>query len=326
MPLRVMVVDDSAFMRRTIADLLRSDPGVEVAGSAVNGLDALRKLAVISPDVIVMDVDMPVMDGIAATERIMAESPRPTVILSGDTPDMTVRALQLGAVDFLAKPHAHPSVLDYALRDELLSKIRSAARSRTPKLGSPNGANSPKGMSSDRVLVIGSGEGGPQALSYLFADLNAAFAADVLVLPGLPRELAECLAYRLSAIASLPVSVAGEKGRLSGTVLIVPAGYATRLDNAGGFELMETRNPINTALTEAARHFGSRCVGAVLTGSGEDGAEGLAAVAHAGGMAVVQSPESCMVADMAEAAIRTGKVTRIEPLENMAHSFLEETL
>ncbi len=352
-PRTVLVVDDSAFMRRLITQILESSGEFTVAATARNGLDALDKVHALNPDLVTMDVDMPELDGLQALGYIMSETPRPVVMLSAATThsghDATLRALELGAVDFVRKPSG-PISLDLArVSDRLLSALRAAAQAnvrgvrmlavtRLPVRGTPArpipaiptapAKPIPAGVSATRIVAIASSTGGPRALAEVIPNLPRALGAAVLVVQHMPAGFTKSLAQRLHAMSKLPVSEA-EAGEpvLSDRVYLAPGGLHMSVTGTVGAAAIALENsaPIwgvrpsaDPLFRSVAERFASDVVAVVLTGMGRDGAEGTRAIRNAGGRAVLQDRATSTIFGMPNAALQIAGADRVAALGEIA--------
>ena len=324
----VLVVDDSPICRQLIIDALSQDPDLEIAGVAHTGEEAVRKTAQLKPHVITMDVEMPVMDGLTAVERIMGETPTPILVLTADpknqAPELTHRALEVGALALQVKPalDAGPESWNLAKEIKLLSQVKVIRHLRGGrKVGAPPptslaGAGA-FASSSIGVVAIASSTGGPQVVHKLFSELPANFPAPIVLVQHINAPFAESLASWLSASSKLKVMLAQDNDALvPGTVLIAPPGKHLIVQR-GKVSLWSGKPrdghmPSGTLLFEtAANAYGRRSVGVVLTGMGADGADGAAAIKFAGGRTVAQSADSCVVFGMPGAAIEKGVIDHI---------------
>lgn len=344
---RVLVVDDSALMRQLLVKELGSRPGIEVVGTARNGREALEKAAGLSPDVITLDVEMPVMDGIEALRRIMREFPRPVIMFSSHTTEgarATVEALSLGAVDFVTKPAQSREFP--RLVDELAAKVRAAAAvsaagaaraARALEKGAalyppgPAAAPAGRGGGAVRLVVIGCSTGGPTALQAVIPALPAGFPAPVVVVQHIPVGFSAPLAEHLDKRSRLSVKHAENGDPLEpGRVLVAPAGYDLTFSDgpAGARVVLERgrtplppggfRPSVDGVMTSAARTFGPAVVGVLMTGMGRDGAAGMAEIKRAGGRTIAEAESTCVVFGMPRAAIEAGAVDRVVPLYQIA--------
>ena len=330
----VLVVDDSPICRELICQALARDPDLEVLATCSNGREAVEAARTLHPQVITMDVEMPVMDGLQATEAIMAEMPTPILVLTSDpsfsAPEAACRALELGALALQVKPQvdAGPEAWNLAREVKLLSSIKVIRHLR----GSHRNAAAPAGRvgefvssstapfanSSIGVVAIGSSTGGPQVIHRLFSELPADFPAPILVVQHIDASFSDSLAGWLNNICRLEVSVAKDGDSLEkGRVLIAPAHRHLVVNSVGKVGLMtgaprDGHIPSASWLLETAgRVYGRRALGIVLTGMGADGAEGLYSLKRSGGRTLIQSKESCVVFGMPGAALATGAVDSI---------------
>lgn len=340
-PARVLLVDDSAFVRRATERMLGPLPGVTVVGGARDGEEALAQVRALRPDLVIMDVEMPGMDGMAALESIMRECPTPVLLLSSHTQagaEITLRALEAGAVDFMDKG-AGTGMDIHALAPLLREKVGAALRARTvPRAAPPHPPHSPRSSAKGggkapaarpgryEVVAIGSSTGGPRALAELVPALPAGFAAAVVIAQHMPHGFTETLAERLDRRSPLHVAEAKDGDPVvPGTVLIAPGGRQMGVKRAADGTLsvrlwddpLSLHKPCVDALFESvARAAGSAAVGVVLTGMGSDGAEGLARIRAAGGRGLVESARTAVIDGMPAAA--RGSAERDVDLEEMA--------
>lgn len=332
-PLRVLIADDSALMRQIIRRILESDSEIQVIDTARDGQEALEKIERWQPDVVTMDVEMPGMDGLSALGLVMERSPRPVVMVSSLTAagtEATIRALALGAVDFVTKPSGLGGAGFTAIADQLIEKIKHAARARVrrvvaPRLSPPPPpCDPPRALSARRLLVVGSSTGGPRALAELFANLPADLDCAVLVVQHLPAGFTRSLAERLDHTSRLTVAEAQDRDLLvTGRALVAPGDYhlvvaerRVRLDQAP--RRHGVRPSVDTTLETAARHFGPAVCAVVLTGMGCDGTEGARAVKEAGGVVLAEAESSCVVYGMPRSIVEAGLADEIAPIERMA--------
>ncbi|HEX6038781.1 chemotaxis-specific protein-glutamate methyltransferase CheB [Longimicrobium sp.] len=336
-PARVLLVDDSAFVRRATERMLAPLKDVCVVGGARDGEEAVRQVRDLRPDLVIMDVEMPGLDGIAALRRIMRECPTPVLLLSSHTrdgADVTLRALEAGAVDFLDKSGAGTAMDIHALAPLLREKVGAALRARTQALdGGAPAAPARKGKGTApaaqpgryRVVAIGSSTGGPRALAELVPALPAGFAAGVVIAQHMPPGFTETLAERLDRRSPLAVAEARDGDTvLPGHVLIAPGGRQIRVERAdGGLVVRVWDDPdklhkpcVDVLFESVARAAGAAAVGVVLTGMGADGAAGLERMRLAGGRGFVESARTAVINGMPAAA--RGAAERDVPLDEMA--------
>jgi two-component system chemotaxis response regulator CheB len=338
-PHTVLVVDDSAFMRRVISDMVSRTDEFRVVATARDGDDALRKVHQYDPDLVTMDVEMPGLDGLAALGYIMSETPRPVVMLSAYTTEggeATLRALDYGAVDFVAKPSGTISLDLEKVADRLLRALRAAAaanlsnvRVHMPRRGGvradrPHPAD---GSGAEAAVAVASSTGGPRALAEVIPRLPAPLGAAVLVVQHMPASFTRSLAERLHSLSALPVTEA-EDGEpvLADHVYVAPGNFHMRVvrDPGGAARIALDGGPTLWGVRPAADHlfrsvadvFGAASTGVVLTGMGRDGAEGLSAIVRAGGGGIAQDRGTSVIWGMPQAAAEHAH--EVLPLDRIA--------
>ncbi|HPH96735.1 MAG TPA: chemotaxis response regulator protein-glutamate methylesterase [Anaerolineaceae bacterium] len=343
-PVRVLVVDDSAFMRYTITNHLNQVAGLTVVGAARDGQDALEQIPKLQPDVVTLDVEMPRMDGLATLREIMVRFPRPVIMLSSQTKEgatETIQALTLGAVDFAAKPDYKASMA--SVLDEVANKIiRAAGAKVTPLMSAAAMASQTIQMTmaapaaqgekrtrpllrSDKILIIGSSTGGPRALNAVVPNIPASLPAAVLIVQHMPANFTRSLAERLNNQSSLLVKEA-EAGDVMevGKALLAPGGFHMTLDAQGKVALNQNppvhgvRPSVDVTMLSVVPHFGSRVVGVVLTGMGSDGTNGASLIHASGGKVIAEAEETCVVWGMPRAVAEAGAADLIVPLGDVA--------
>jgi two-component system chemotaxis response regulator CheB len=343
--IRVLVVDDSAFVRQALTRMLASDPGIEVVGTASDGTEGHAKACALRPDVITLDVRMPKMDGLEALRRIMKDCPAPVLLLSSHTSegaDVTIRGLEIGAMDFVDKSSVQGQMNLLELAEELKAKVRAlagvprarvAARVARPPVAVAEAAPvpAPRARVAD-VVVIGTSTGGPPALQEIIPRLPDGLAAAVLVVQHMPVGFTRSLAQRLDSRSVLNVREAEDGEAVTpGCVLVAPAGRHMKVRRAGGETRVwlddEPRSAlhrpsIDVLMASVAQVYGARVLGVVLTGMGSDGVEGLRAIRKAGGRAIAESEETCVIYGMPKAAAEAGVVDDVVPLDRMADEIL----
>jgi two-component system, chemotaxis family, protein-glutamate methylesterase/glutaminase len=336
--IRVLVVDDSALMRKLIPAVLLRDPSIQVVGTAMDGEFALKKIEELQPDVVTLDLEMPRMDGLETLRTIMRRAPLPVILFSTHSKEgaySTMKALALGAVDFIAKPaDAGSGNLDN-IADQLIEKIKIAKRAAGRKLppapvvvdiAAPHkGAHSSRPP--NRIIAIGISTGGPNALQFVLSQLPADFPASILVVQHMPEGFTEMLARRLNDCCALEVQEAKSGDLLlAGRVLICPGNrhmMIRRMPRGATAVLTDAptvnghRPSVDVLFHSVAQEFGPAAVGVLMTGMGDDGAEGLGALQKAGAMTIAQSEDTCVVSGMPRAAISRGYVAKIVPLDSM---------
>jgi len=338
---RVLVVDDSALMRKLIPIILSRDPGIEVVGTAMDGAFALKKIEELQPDVVTLDLEMPRMDGMETLRLIMRNAPLPVILFSTHSKEgaySTFKALALGAIDFVAKPkNAAAGNLD-AIAGQLIEKVKVAKRAgrrlQVPPVAEEAHSSRKPGRNPippNRVIAIGISTGGPNALQFVLSQIPAEFTATILVVQHMPEGFTEMFAKRLDECCQLDVHEARSGDLLiAGRVLICPGNrhMMVRHMPRGDMAVLSDAPHVNGHRPSAdvlfhsvAQEFGPSAVGIIMTGMGEDGAEGLGAIKNAGGMTIAQSEDTCVVGGMPRAAINRGFANKVVPLDALA-SFL----
>ncbi|WKW11990.1 chemotaxis-specific protein-glutamate methyltransferase CheB [Pseudogemmatithrix spongiicola] len=334
---RVLVVDDSALLGAVVAGLIEGFGGFKVVGTARDGVEALRLVHALDPDIVTLDIEMPGVDGLHALGYIMSECPRPVVMVSGATRrgavDLTIRAFELGAVEFVRKPdeRSHDGWVSVAprLRDAL--RAASSANMGLPLLVRPRvpGVKAPRRLhAATEVVVIAASTGGPRALAELVPGLDPALDAAVVIAQHMPAGFTAGLARRLDQLSPLPVREA-QSGEplLAGTVYVAPGGRHLVLEREEGGARLSLRDEpaehgvrpaADPLFRSAAAVFGPRALGVVLTGMGRDGSEGLQAIVRAGGRGLVQDRATSAVYGMPAQAKATVPADAELPLGAMA--------
>jgi len=341
---RALVVDDSAYNRMAITQMLASDEGIEVVGNAIDGVDAISKTLRLQPDVITLDLEMPNMDGFTFLRWLMKERPTPVLVLSSLSDSRSVfRALELGAVDFLAKPEVRISKSIVSIRDDLVAKIHTVLNLEMAKVKSTvellsREQAAPVARKEEEaqptygpveVVAIASSTGGPPAIQAILSALPADLSAGIVIAQHMPPGFTKSFAERLNKLSSIVVSEAAAGDRVQpGTALIAPGGYhllVVRKDHRGLVIELVPRSSSDKYVPSADRMMvsvaeacGSAVLGVVLTGMGKDGAEGVTAIKRKQGRCLAESEESAVIFGMPQAAIRTGAVDKVLPLNKMA--------
>ncbi len=328
----VLVVDDSIVMRRIISDMLSKDGGIEVVGAARNGAEALEKVRELNPDVVTMDIEMPVMDGLTALQHIMADSPRPVVMLSSmdkRQADITLKSLDLGAVDFISKTAGSLSLDLERNSEDIVAKVKAAARAKIMARPASAGTVQPMAvpaLSGDWLVVIGSSTGGPKALPEVLSRLPANLPASVLIVQHMPEGFTRSFAERLNWVSPLEVKEAEEGEELQqGKVYLAQGNRHLMLDGRrlhldDGPKVNYVRPAVDILMKSVAPMYGPRTIGVILTGMGSDGAEGMKCIKKNGGKTIAQSEETCVVYGMPKAVVESGAADRVVPLEDIAQA------
>lgn len=338
--MRVLVVDDSLFMRSAIARLLSADGRFEVIGQAKDGEEAVDKVVQLAPDAVTMDFNMPRLNGAEAVREIMSRRPTPVIMFSAHTKQgarETIEALSAGAVDFVGKPAGEVSADLSAIAGELIGKLLAVAGSR-PQVLAPIRQDKPDRPAQlttwpptgPRVLVIAVSTGGPAALSRLVPALPAAVKFSVLIVQHMPANFTTTLAERLNSLSAVTVREARDGDRpIAGVVYIAPGDRHLEVTDRGFLRVTDgppvngCRPAADVTMAGVARAFGQRAIGLVMTGMGRDGAAGLAAIRQVDGVTLAQDQASSVIFGMPRAAIDAGVVDEIVPLDRMARRLQE---
>jgi two-component system, chemotaxis family, protein-glutamate methylesterase/glutaminase len=342
-PLRVLVVDDSAYNRRNIADILASSVDIELIGKAADGEEALRLATTLKPDVITLDLEMPKMDGFTFLRILMSRQPTPVIVVSSYSQKENVfKALELGAVDFVAKPDRQVSPDAVELREQILSKLEMI-RNLRPAAGRVARGATAAGRQSltnevppvqtttppRHVIVIGSSTGGPTALLDIFAKMPPRSTTALLVAQHMPDKFTRTFAERLDRKGACRVTEAQDMDRISaGSGAICPGRQCMEIELVPPTDLrlrVGVPGPgdryvpsADRLFRSAARALGPRAIGVILTGMGDDGVEGARAIRQAGGMVIAESQETAVVYGMPGAAVRAGVASQSMPLGQIA--------
>src|ERR1700683_4287084 len=337
--IRVLVVDDSALMRKLIPQTLLSDPSIEVVGTAMDGLIGLRKIEELRPHVVTLDLEMPRMDGIEMLRQITRKHRVPVIVVSAHTEEgdsLTLKALALGGFDFVTKPQDAASGRLAESASELALKIKVAAPSGPPKMiitVPPTVRKEPRSFPTQPrwpscIVAIGISTGGPNALQYLFSQLPEDFPGCLLVVQHMPEGFTDMFARRLHESSAIEVKEAQSGDLLlAGRALICPGNRhmkVRRMEHGNIAILVDQprvnghRPSVDVLFQSVAQEFGSNAIAVLMTGMGDDGAAGLGAVRSAGGLTLVQSPDSCVVDSMPRSAIERGFASRVVSLSNLS--------
>ncbi len=348
--IRVLVVDDSAFNRRTITKMLEAVPGVDVIGYAMDGEEGLRKVFDLKPDLVTLDLEMPRMDGFTFLRIVMQNRPTPVIVVSARSEDENVfRALEFGAVEFVAKPSDRITPDLVNIREDLVRKVLAAARTdmgkvlrrasgsapapprREPVPEKPRRSSRPA-VDGIEMVVIGASTGGPPALQTVLTGLDRSVPSAFAIAQHMPPGFTRAFAERLNRFCDLEVLEA-QNGDLvlPGRVLIAPGGRNLALRRRGERVVAHILEPepqhryvpsVDVLFDSAGEVFGSRLLGVVLTGMGNDGARGVLAVKERGGQVIAEAEETSVVFGMPKEAIATGKVDQVLPLPEISGGIL----
>lgn len=353
--INIVVIDDSAFMRKSLTLMLESDPEIRVIATAREGREGIDKIMQLRPDLVTLDIEMPGMNGLDALAVIMKEYPLPVLMVSSLTTDgaeATFEALNMGAVDFISKDLSHVSVNIVKIREELIAKVKSivhspVVRKRFVKGGNNGGSVHPtriptKLLSVDApqtsefaALVVGVSTGGPHALLRLLPALPSSFPLGIAVVQHMPPHFTKSMAERLNSLSHLHVKEAEQGDRIEeGTILIAPGGkHMTFAREANAIVAVISDEPktalyrpsADVMMSSAASMFREPIIGLIMTGMGKDGLEGLKLIKHNGGFVIAQDEDSCVVYGMPKAAVDEGIADSIVSLDSLAESLVHLT-
>ena len=346
--IRVLVVDDSALMRQFISDILRSDPRIEVAGTARDGKDALAQIKTLNPDIVTLDVEMPVMDGLQTLEEIMKIKPIPVIMVSAMTQEgaeTTLKALALGCVDFIGKPSGSISLNIRDVGQDIIEKVIAASTARVRPRGSLFGSPLTKTVpqmpsmsdfkrmmppiSTGRrdIVAIASSTGGPMALSELLPKLPKNFPVPIVITQHMPKEFTGSFAKRLNESSQIEV-VEGFEGLTlkPGRAVIAPGGSHLVIKRRAGAAVcglsdappvLSVKPAANIMFLSVADEYGGNVLCVILTGMGRDGTDGAAALKKRGAYVIAESQKTCVVYGMPKAAYDAGIVDEVLPLNEI---------
>ncbi len=340
--IRVLVVDDSALMRQFISDILKSDPRIEVAGTARDGKDALAQIKTLRPDIVTMDVEMPNMDGLKALEEIMHTNPLPVIMVSSMTQEgaeVTLKALALGCVDFIAKPSGSISLNIKTIGQEIIDKViaastahlrtRPGALTAPPRTIAPDFRRmTPPAITGRRdIVAIASSTGGPMALSDIIPKLPKNFPVPIVITQHMPKEFTPSFAKRLNDSSQVEV-VEGFSGLTlkPGRVVIAPGGSHLIVKRRAGQAIcdlsdappvLSVKPAANIMFLSVADEYGGNVLCVILTGMGRDGTDGAVALKRKGAYVLAESQKTCVVYGMPKAAVDAGIVDEVLPLNEI---------
>ncbi len=346
MTIKVLIVDDSHFFQQRLREIISEHPRLEVVGVATNGREAVEMARDKKPDIVTMDYEMPVMDGVTAVRQIMASNPTPILMFSSLTYEgarITLDALDAGAVDFMTKNFAEVSGNSAALKRTLHDKIIAIARNTTrqsPVVSQPAESvmtkpEAPKVNLKNKVqlLVIGASTGGPVALTDLLTTLPASFRVPILLVQHMPESFTQAFAERLNKQCRIEVRLAADGDRIRpGLALLAPGGKQLILDRTSrdkvrvipGDDRVNYKPSVDITLASAANNFGDRAMGVILTGMGADGCEGARLIKQNGGHIWSQDKDSCVIYGMPMAVAKAGLTDQVLSIKAIGPKLAEE--
>jgi two-component system, chemotaxis family, protein-glutamate methylesterase/glutaminase len=344
--INVVIVDDSAFMRKSLSLMLESDPGISVVGTARNGQEGFELVKKVNPDVVTLDIEMPVMDGLTALKKIMAECPTSVIMVSSLTTEgaqSTIKAMELGAVDFIPKEMSYVSVNISKVKDDLIQKVKEIARQKLLKQrlqrirsssGFTGGSAFPVHHKTDlpkigyKAISLGISTGGPFTLQKILPLLSEKILIPVFIVQHMPPKFTKSLADRLNGLCKLEVKEAEhEEPVMNGKIYIAPGGMHMVLKKIGSSETLVhlTREPsdslhrpsVDVTMNSVIDIYGKYTLGIIMTGMGKDGLEGIRHLKSLGGYSIAQDEESCVVYGMPKSVVDAGLADVILPAEKI---------
>lgn len=342
--IRVLVVDDSEFVRGALTRILQSDNEIEVVATAGSGKAAIELAKELDPDVITLDIMLPDMDGLSVLRSLMWSHPLPVVIVSALSRQSIIRslaALELGAVDVVQKPTSLASDELYRMSTRLIasvkmaSKLKDAVKRLSKRCAKVSIIKSPHAESKFDAVAIGSSSGGPSGLKILLSSLPANFGAAILIAQHMPKPFTTYFAERLSECTQIRVKEASDGDVVEPNLTLIAPGdkhllvHRSRLTGKAIVKLSdEPKNApnipsIDLLFRSAADSFGERCIGVLLSGMGKDGAMGMRAIKERGGKCIVQDESTCLIFGMPKAAIELGVVDEVVPIDRMAERLVQ---
>jgi len=348
--IKVLIVDDSIFMRNMISDMMKTEHDIKIVGKAKNGEEAVRMNSELSPDVITLDVEMPVMDGITALKKIMKEKPTKIIMVSSLTYEGTAETLESlsnGAYDFIAKPSGRVSFDIKKIKESLIKKIKDSQyvnlkalredrkplnKVEKPKLSKFIRKQRNYSRTEKKVIAIGISTGGPKALQRVIPQLPIDIDAGILIVQHMPPKFTKSLADRLDILSNIRVKEAAEGDKIeNGLALIAPGNYHIIIYQKGNDKYIKLdssppytghRPSANVLFRSVAQNYGENAIGVIMTGMGSDGAEHLKTLKDTGARTIAQNEKSCVVYGMPRVAIEMDAVDYIEDLDNISERII----
>jgi len=337
--IKVLVVDDSRVLTKIVSRILEMDPSIQVVGTAANGREAIERVESLKPDVVTLDIEMPVMDGIEALRHIMATNPLPVIMLSTltrDHADITMEALAIGACDFVTKDFSNSLLVDK--QQELINKVKDVAKNRVRLLlrglkpQERPVSFSPRASMKREIVSIGASTGGPPALQYILSHLPKEFPVPVVVAQHMPRLFTQSFAERLDKISKVTVKEAEDKEPLqAGVVLIAPGDTHLAVRRGRRQTTVELvrddkyiyRPSVDLLMSSTASAFESKAAGLILTGMGNDGLVGMTELKLKGGYVIAQNEDTCVVYGMPKAVVNAHLADAVLPIERIPEEIVK---
>lgn len=337
--IHALVADDSSFMRKALTQILESDGKIKVIDTACDGEEAIHKVKELHPDVVLLDIEMPVMDGLTALTHIMHEAPTPVVVISGlKEPEVAVKSLFHGAIDFIVKPSGTISYDIEDVRNEILAKVKTAAGVNVEKmdliLPQESYVKFQRTFEPKQAVIIGASTGGPRAVATLLSSFSRSIRASVIIVQHMSPVFIPAFVDLLKWKCPLDISIAKQGNIIrSGKVIVSPGGGNIDITQEKSVKKVRVQKTIHFSVSSsidftmrsAAKIYGKNAIGVLLTGMGTDGALGLKAIKEAGGATIVEDESTCVVFGMPKAAIDLGCVDEVLPLPHIAGAIMRMT-
>ncbi|MEJ2568005.1 MAG: chemotaxis response regulator protein-glutamate methylesterase [candidate division WOR-3 bacterium] len=328
----VLIVEDSAFMRKVLSEIMEEDPEIRVIDSAVNGLEGVKKASLFKPDVITMDVEMPNMDGIEAVKEIMKICPTPIIMVSAYTKkgaQKTIETLISGAVDFVEKPGGPISLNIREIKEEIIEKVKIASKANLKTASKKKQISLSKKSMGDSLVIIAASTGGPKIISAIFKKIPDDFPAPIVVIQHMPGTFTKAFAKRLNEHSPLSVMEAKEGNLLKkGTAYIAPGDFHLEIDYDRRIKLNKkpslhgVRPSADITMNSASENFDGNLIGIVLSGMGRDGSIGVRNISKRGGFVIAQDKDTSVVYGMPKSAIDSGCVDLVLPSNEIADKLI----
>jgi two-component system, chemotaxis family, protein-glutamate methylesterase/glutaminase len=340
MMIKVLVVDDSVFMRKALSRMLEKDVSIQVVGTASNGAEAIEKIDILKPDVVTMDIEMPVMNGIEALKQIMQKQPLPVIMFSALTQEganITMEALNIGACDFMTKDFSNVSVNITDKQNELISKVKNVANMKVKFLMKRlELIRKPIMISTDKkvrheVLAIGASTGGPPALQHILQAIPRGFPIPIVIAQHMPKLFTASFSQRLNAVSQIEVKEAEEREPLRpGVALVAPGDTHMELKRRGREIIVEFvkdakyiyRPSVDLLMQSTAAAYESRSIAVILTGMGNDGLAGMREIRQKKGFIIAQNEETCVVYGMPRAVVTAGLADQVLPIDKISEEII----
>jgi two-component system chemotaxis response regulator CheB len=328
----VLVVEDSAFMRKVLSEILESDPEIKVIDQAINGIEGVKKASLLKPDVITMDIEMPNMDGIEAVKRIMRINPTPIIMISAYTKkgaQKTIETLIAGAVDFVEKPGGPISLKLRDIKEEIINKVKIASKANLKTATKRKQISLNKKKMSDSLVIIAASTGGPKIITSIFKKLPRDFPAPIVVVQHMPGTFTKAFAKRLDEHSPLSVTEGKEGSFLKkGKAFIAPGDF--HLEFTGDRKIRLNKKPAlhgvrpsaDITMNSASENFDGNLIGVILSGMGKDGSIGVRNIRKRGGFIIAQDKDTSVVYGMPKSAIESGCVDLVLPSNEIADKLI----